>query len=355
MADPSKTEKATAKRRRDERKKGNIFMSSDAVSIAVLVTGVAILYATGGAIATNVYEFFVYSFSLTATVGTNNELQNLSEFFSRFLYTFAISAGPLFLICVVVAIAATFFQTRMLVTFDVIKPKFSKINPIEGFKKLFSSKAVVDALKGLLKIGILLYLIFSYLFDEMSMFDRFFFTDVRSSVDHIVSMVFGLIVQISIAYIVLAGFDVIYQKWHYENSIKMSKQEVKDEFKQLEGDPKIKSKIKQTQRRMAMSRMMQQVPKADVIIKNPTHYAVALRYKANKDNAPVILAMGMDEVAQRILRVGAENNVEIVENRPLARALYATGELFKEIPPDLYNAVAEVLVYIYKLKGKLKK
>ncbi len=134
----------------------------------------------------------------------------------------------------------------------------------------------------------------------------------------------------------------------------MTKQEVKDEYKQIEGDPKVKKRIKSAQFKMAQSRMMQQVPKADVIIKNPTHYAVALRYKAEKDNAPIILAMGMDELALRILSVAQDNNIEVVENRPLAQALFKTGTLYKEIPHDLYNAVAEVLVYIYKLKTKKK-
>ncbi len=354
MADPSKTEKATGKRRRDERRKGNIFMSKDATSIAVLVAGIAMLYFTGGTIVTTIYEYIVYTMSLAANVGVGETAHNFRELFTKFIVTFIVAAAPMLLTCVLIGVSVTMYQTKMLVSPEIIKPKFSKLNPISGFKNLFSMKSVVEAVKGLLKIGILLFLIYDYLLSIYDVFDSYLFTDIRSSMQHIISCIFALVIRISMAYIALAALDIIYQKWHYENSIKMTKQEVKDEHKQLEGDPKIKAKIKQKQRQMALSRMMQQVPKADVIIRNPTHYAVALRYKADKDNAPIILAMGVDEIAQRIIRLAGENNVEVVENRPLARALYAAGVLYKEIPQDLYNAVAEVLVYIYKLKGKIK-
>ena len=160
---------------------------------------------------------------------------------------------------------------------------------------------------------------------------------------------FQLVIQIAVAYIVLAGADIFYQWWDYERQIKMSKQEIKEEYKQTEGDPQIKGKIKEMQRKMAQSRMMQQVPNADVVIRNPTHFAVALRYRAEKDNAPVVLAKGQDELAARIVRTAQEHKVAVIENVPLARALYATTEINQEIPPELYNAVAEVLVYLYRL------
>ena len=154
---------------------------------------------------------------------------------------------------------------------------------------------------------------------------------------------------------VLAGADIFYQWWDYERKIKMSKQEVKEEFKQMEGDPQIKGKIRQIQRQMAQARMMQQVPKADVVIRNPTHFAVALRYHPDQDNAPVVLAKGQDLVAARIVRTAQESGVTVIENVPLARALYANAELNREIPPELYNAVAEVLVYLYRLDAGMKK
>ena len=163
--------------------------------------------------------------------------------------------------------------------------------------------------------------------------------------DGIMTMIF----QIIITFAALAAADYLYPWWEYERQLRMSKQEIKDEYKQLEGDPQITGKMKERQRQMAQSRMMQQVPQADVVIRNPTHYAVALRYRPEIDNAPIVLALGMDELALRIVRVAEEHKVAVIENVPLARALYAGAELNREIPPEFYGAVAEVLVYIFRL------
>ena len=163
-----------------------------------------------------------------------------------------------------------------------------------------------------------------------------------------------MVVQISIAFVVLAGADIFYQWWEYERQLRMSKQEIKEEFKQMEGDPQVKGRIKELQRKMAQSRMMQQVPGADVVIRNPTHYAVALRYHADSDQAPVVLAKGQDLIAARIVQIAEEHKVAVIENVPLARALYASTEVNREIPPEFYNAVAEVLVYLYRLNGTMK-
>ncbi|MEG0780057.1 MAG: EscU/YscU/HrcU family type III secretion system export apparatus switch protein, partial [Oscillospiraceae bacterium] len=165
---------------------------------------------------------------------------------------------------------------------------------------------------------------------------------------------FSMVMQIALAFTALAAFDFGYQWWEYERQLKMSKQEIKEEYKQMEGDPQVKGKIKDIQRKMAQSRMMQQVPDADVIIRNPTHFAVALRYKQERDPAPVVLAKGQDELAQRIVQVAEEHHILTVENVPLARALYATAEIGQEIPPELYGEVAEVLVYLYRVDKKEK-
>ena len=158
--------------------------------------------------------------------------------------------------------------------------------------------------------------------------------------------------SVIIAFVAVAAADFLYQWWEYERSLRMSKQEIKEEYKQTEGDPQIKGKIKEMQRRRAMSRMMQQVPQADVVIRNPTHFAVALRYKPDSDSAPVVMAKGQDEVALRIVKVAEEHGVAVIENVPLARSLFAEAELNQEIPPQLYGAVAEVLVYVFHLNEK---
>ena len=249
--------------------------------------------------------------------------------------------------------AATFFQTKLLVSGEALKPKFSRINPLQGIKRLFSLRSVIEALKGILKITVLLFLIYQFLVGIVDTFTKYLHTDLAVACAHLVDEGFQMVMQIAIAFVVLAGADVFYQWWDYERQIRMSKQEIKEEFKQTEGDPKIKGKIKETQRKMAQSRMRQQVPKADVVIRNPTHFAVALRYQPDRDPAPIVLAKGQDELAARIVRTAEEHKVAVVENVPLARALYASTDLNQVIPPELYNAVAEVLVYLYRMDQKI--
>ena len=183
---------------------------------------------------------------------------------------------------------------------------------------------------------------------------KYLYVDLKASASHLFSQGMGMIIKIGIAFIALAALDFMYQWWDYERGLRMSKQEIKEEYKQTEGDPQIKGKIKEMQRKRAQSRMMQQVPKADVVIRNPTHYAVALRYHPDEDAAPIVLAKGVDELALRIVRVAEEHHVPAIENVPLARALYADTELGQEIPPELYNPVAEVMVYIFRLNENHK-
>ncbi len=350
MADDSKTEKATPKKRQDERKKGNVFLSKDAVSVATFIAaliGLRLMFFSGAA---QVGRFFRYTFALIG----DREV----EFFPPGLFMNAISvvarvAGPIAGLVILAGVAATFAQTRFLVAPELLKPKFDKINPIAGFKRLFSLKSVIEALKGLLKIAILLYFIYSSLRDLVEVSQAYLYADVNGSCRHLFEAVCSMLIKVTVAFIILAALDFLYQRWDYEKQMRMTKEEVKEEYKQTEGDPKVKSRIREVQRRMAQSRMMQQVPQADVIVRNPTHFAVALRYHPGEDDAPVVLAKGQDLVAARIVQVAEEHKITVIENVPLARALYANAELNRQIPPDLYEAVAEVMVYLYKL-GKLK-
>lgn len=352
MADSQKTEKATPKRRRDERKKGNIFFSNDAVSVVVLLVGLSVFFLTLTGAVSVIEQFFRLCISMTQLQQESPTAGDLSKLLVQLLWTFVRAAGPLMAATVVAGIAATFFQTKMLVSGESLRPKFSRINPIQGFTRLFSLRSVIEALKGLLKITILLYIIYQFLAGVVDLFTKYLFTDLTAACAHLMDLAFQMSMQIAVAYVVLAAADVFYQWWDYERQIRMSKQEIKEEFKQTEGDPQIKGKIKEQQRKMAQSRMMQKVPQADVVIRNPTHFAVALRYKEDQDRAPVVLAKGQDSVALRIVQVAEENNVAVVENVPLARALYSSTDLNQEIPPELYSAVAEVLVYLYQLGKK---
>lgn len=349
MADSQKTEKATPKRRRDERKKGNIFFSNDAVSVVVLIAGLATLFLSVGSMADNLGQFLRSCISLVRLSQGTDAVGDLRQLLPELLWSFVLTVGPILLVPTVAGIAATFFQTKLLVTGESLRPKFSRINPLQGIKRLFSLRSLIEALKGLLKITVLLYIIYNFLAGTVELFTKYLFTDLVTACSHLAGLAFQMSMQIAVAYVVLAAADVFYQWMDYERQLRMSKQEIKEEFKQIEGDPQVKGRIKEIQRKMAQSRMMQKVPQADVVVRNPTHFAVALRYKPDRDRAPVVLAKGQDQIALRIVQKAEESGVAVVENVPLARALYASAELGQEIPPELYGAVAEVLVYLYQL------
>ena len=351
MAGESKTEKATPKKRRDERKKGNVMMSKDVVAVATLIGTLVMLRMMGGLVTEQADNMFQTCFGYIAGVKPADMpgiLRQLAYFCVR---TVAIVAGPFLLVTAVLAVVATFAQTRLLVSTESLKPKFNRISPLQGFKRLFSLRSVVEALKGLLKIAILLYLIYDYFQEATLTFVRFLDMEIGAACSVLMEDILSLIFRVVIAFTALAGADYLYQWWDYERQLKMSKQEVKEEYKQTEGDPQVKGKIKQIQRQRAQQRMMQQVPGADVVIRNPTHFAVALRYKPDRDDAPVVVAKGLDELAQRIVSVAEENGVAVIENVPLARSLYADAPLDQMIPMEFYGPVAEVLVYVLKLDG----
>jgi flagellar biosynthetic protein FlhB len=230
-------------------------------------------------------------------------------------------------------------------------PSLDKINPITGFGRLFSKRSLVELVKSLVKIFIIGYFIYRFMMKHTLQIPGLINAELIDSLQLTASLILDLVYQISAVMMVLAAFDYFYQWWAQKESMKMSKDDIKQEYKQMEGDPQIKGKIKQKQREMSMRRMMQEVPKADVIVTNPTHFAVALKYDQAM-LAPVIVAKGQDLLAQRIKEIAKENSVVIVENKILARALYAAVEIDQPVPPELYQAVAEVLAYVYKLKKR---
>ncbi len=321
-------------------------MSKDAVSVATLVGSVMMLRLTFSPAVEQIAQFTRYCI----TLAKDRTIVALpKEVLMQSIMLLARVAGPLLAITVFLAVGVTMAQTRMLVAFESIKPKFDKINPINGFKNLFSLKSLVEVLKNILKISILLYIIYTSLRDIMAVSERYMYADLIGACGHICTSIFQMLLKVILAFIVLAAADYLYQFWDFERQMKMTKQEVKEEYKQTEGDPQIKGRIKQVQRQMAQQRMMQNVPGSDVVIRNPTHVAVALRYHPGEDAAPIVLAKGLDFLALRIVEVAEQNDVVTIENRPLARALYAQTELNQEIPPSLYEAVADVMVYLYKL------
>ncbi len=349
----SKTEKATPKKRRDQRSQGNVLQSKDVATVVTLFGSFYILKILFPGIYRVMRNFMIrfIGFAGTLTDTGDGTVYNLSM---MFMGTAARLVIPLLLICMVLGILGTGVQTKFLFTTKVFQFKFDRLNPIAGIKRLFSLNNLVELLKSILKVVILISVVYSMLKKDMVNAMRTMDMNLLDSAAFMLKMIMDLVIRICMVFVVIAGLDYMYQWWNYERKLKMTKQEVKEEYKQTEGDPKIKSKIRSIQQQRARERMMQAVPKADVVIRNPTHFAVALKYEEGSYNAPVVVAKGQDELALRIVRVAEENKVTVVENRPLARALYASTDLNQEILQEHYAAVAEVLVYVYRLNNKLE-
>ena len=346
-----KTEKATPKKRQDQRKEGNIFQSKEVViaaSLIVCFTAFRFLYNFIESTLKDLIKWFI------GLVGTANEFRedDLPQMFIRALTSFALAALPMLFIAGIIAIIAGVAQTKGLVTFKSLKPKFSRLNPLSGMKNILSLKGLIELLKSIIKITILFVIIYLSLQDEITTLPKMIDMSVEESVPAIGGMIWDVSIKVMIAFAFVAGFDYMYQRWEYEKKLRMTKQEVKEEYKMTEGDPKIKGQIKQKQQQMSRQRMMQAVPEADVVIRNPTHYAVALKYVSNKNKAPMVIAKGEDSLALRIIEVAMDNDVPVITNKPLARALYAEVDLDTEIPMEFYNPVAEVLAYVYRMKEK---
>jgi len=343
-----KTEKPTAKRRSDQRKEGNVFQSKEVIIAATLIATFAslrFLYP----LTENILSDSMRSF--LSLVGTMDSIKK-SDMYSIFIdgiISVAIGTGPIILIAAVIAVIAAIAQTRGLVSFKSIRPKFSRMNPLNGIKNLFSLKGIIELLKSIIKIVVLFAVIYLTLKDELTKFPKLMDMDIAGVTSAVGGIIWNISFKVIIAFVVVAAFDYMYQRWDYEKKLKMTKQEVKEEYKMTEGDPKVKGKIKSKQQQMSRQRMMQAVPEADVVIRNPTHFAVALKYDHEKNNAPVIVAKGEDYMALKIIEIAEEHDIPILENKPLARALYSEVDLDREIPSEFYAPVAEVLASVYSL------
>lgn len=346
-----KTEKATPKKRKDQRKEGNVFQSKDVVTIVSLLGSFCCLQLLFPMIYRTLRDCLVRFIGYAGTVEELGQGDMPKLGFEAGLVVVK-GALPILMIGCALAILATGIQTRFLFTSKAFKPKFSNLNPLNGIKNMFSLKSLVELLKGIVKIILLGVILFNLLKGELFRLTNTMYMDLSVSTVYVLKKIMTLVLQVCMYFAAVAALDYFYQWWSYEKKLKMSKDEVKEEYKQLEGNPEIKGRIKDVQRQRARSRMMQAVPEADVIIRNPTHYAVALKYDPNRDNAPHLIAKGQDELALRIVKVAEENDVTVIENKPLARGIYASTPLNAEIPGEYYGVVAEILVQVYKLKNK---
>lgn len=350
MAGEEKTEKATPKKREDQRKEGNVLQSKEIVTAASVLGIFASVRLLAGFIMKNLLSYTARVYEQSGTYVLNAD--NLYPIIINMMTVFVMAVGPVCAIAVLLGIIPTVAQTRGLFTMKALKPKFSRLNPLQGIKKMFSLQAVVGIVKGLIEVIIIGWLIYNEISKRLPKILSLMDVGLMQGLAYIGLSVFDLIMLICIVLVFVAAADFLFQWWQFEKNIKMSKQEVKEEYKQMEGDPQVKSKIKQRQQQMAQQRMMQDVPSADVIVRNPTHYAVALRYDQDKNRAPQVIAKGKDYLALKIVEIAEQNDIYCMEDPPLARALYAQVDLGREIPYELYDAVAEVLTVVYREKNK---
>ena len=344
-----RTEPATPKKRRKEREEGRVAKSQDLGAAVVILTGLFALMVFGR---------YMFSFVLSFTrqvIGFMGEKTLLQDGWFSLLEAETVPASilpwiPLGIAASLGALLVTVSQVGFTLTAKPLAPKMDRFNPVSGLKKVISLRSLVEMVKGLLKAGLFALVIYFSLRKDTPEMVQAIRLPLEHAIPILLKKLMNLSFRLAFLLLVIAVFDYVYQKWEFERSIKMSKQELKEEYKQMEGDPQIRSKIRQKQREMARSRMMSSVPKADVVITNPTRLAVALEYDREIMEAPVVTALGSGYLAGRIREIAAENGIPLVENKPLARALFETLEPGDTVPEELYKAVAEVLAFVYKMK-----
>ena len=349
-----KTEEPTPKKLTDARKEGQVARSNEFTTSVELVAFFLALKIFIGFMGNKFIESF-RSFFQYFEKAVDGEFTALTAegILRSFVGKILITSLPLLAVAVVVSFAVVLYQVKWTVSAKPLKPKLSKINPITGFKKMFSLEKLVSLGIEVIKIIVIGYVAYSTLKNKWNTLLILYDMDLYQGMALIGDLVLDLGLKISLIYLLIGLADYIYQKIKFKKEMRMTKEEVKEEFKQTEGDPQVKRKIRSKMMEVSRRRMMQQVPEADVVITNPTHLAVAIKYDKDVADAPVLLAKGADYLALKIKEIAKEHNIEIVENKPLARMLYYNVEIGAEIPPELYQMTAEVLAYVYKLKGKI--
>jgi len=346
--DQEKTERATPKKREEARKKGQVAKSREIASVAVLLG--CLVFFWFGSLGMVEKMMALARWLITQSAQFNVDCNNIQGLSIGLAYKVSALLSPLFLTAFSVALLANYLQVGFVLSSESVQPKLSKIDPIKGFQKLFSIKSLVEMVKNIFKISIVCFIVYVIIRGEIENFILLMDQSVWGILIYIARVAFKIILMVCLALIILAVLDYIYQKWEFEKNLKMTKQEVKDESKQTEGDPFVKARIRRLQRDMARKRMMANVPKADVVITNPTHLAVALRYDQAGMFAPKVVAKGAGFIAENIKDIARKNNVLIVDNKPLARVLYKSVDVDEMIPANLYKAVAEVLAFVYSRK-----
>lgn len=352
-----KTEPATPKKLEDARKDGKVAKSKEMNNAITLLGLFVVLRVFLGNMGQQFLNLFDVIYNQLGAFSTMYEgampFATVQMIFRMVMLDILKLLFPFLVVSFLIAFIVDLVQVKWKPTGKPLQPKFSKMNPLNGIKRIFSSQSLVELLKSILKIAVIGIVVYTYMRGKANNLFILYDLTLYQAVGLVGSMVMDLGIRISAFYLVIAFLDLAYQKWKFNDDMKMTKQEVKDEYKNQEGDPQIKGQQKARMREASRRRMMQKLPEADVVITNPTHYAVAVKYDPDSMDAPYVIAKGADYMAQKIKEVARENSIEIVENKPLARMLYANVDVDQAVPPELYQAVAEVLAFVYHLQGKI--
>ena len=350
-----KTEPATSKKLNDARSEGQVCKSRELDQALALVGLFLTLKVFVSSMGSTFMEVFSDIYNKIPDTESATELSTVAVM-SYMQHAALLSlklAGPFFAVGFVIAFVSNLVQVKWKVSTKPLKPKPDKFNPINGFKRMFSKDSLFELVKSIVKIIMISIIAYTSIRSHVQEIMLLYHITLNQAIAQIGSIVIDVGLKIAIVYCVVGAVDYLYQKHKFNEDMKMTKQEVKDEMKNTEGDPQIKGKQRQRMQEASRRRMMQDVPQADVVITNPTHYAVALKYDAGTGTAPILVAKGADLIAQRIKEIARENKVEIVENKPLARMIYTNVEVGREIPPELYQAVAEILAAVYRAHNRV--
>ncbi len=345
--DSERTEEATPRRREEARKKGDVAKSREIPAVFLILFSLLYFYLARSYYLKTFDEMFRYFFRFAAYKELDYRIYlSAVSFTARLLL-------PLFLLLVAVSVFSYVVQFGFLFTAEPLVPKLDKLNPVKGIANLFSKRALVELLKAVFKVVVIFYIAYSFIKAQVAQVDFIYQLEPSIYFTTLSRTSAVLIFKIAVVFVFLSLLDYAFQKWEYEQNLKMTKQEVKEELKQQEGDPLVKSRIRRIQREMARKRMMQEVPKADVVITNPVEIAVALKYDEKSMQAPKVVAKGAGVLAAKIKEIARRHGVPIVENRALARMLYKMVDVGEEIPESLYKAVAEVLAFVYRQRERV--
>jgi len=348
--DQEKTEQPSARRREQARKEGNFATSKEISSFFSILGAVVVLYFSGVWIFMGIADFMKTSFF---SFGPELTVQSALALFNRVTGKLLLLILPAMAVPVFGAISYV-LQNGLNFTGKPMTPDLNKINPLEGVKRLFSLNSLAELVKSILKLTIITYVVYGTVKAEWPRLPFLMDMQLTGALAYIGTIAFRIMAKTVWVLALIAGVDYLYQRWSFEKGLRMSKDELKEEAKETEGDPHVRARIKSIQREMARKRMMQDVPTADVVVTNPTHLSIAIKYDRSKADAPMVVAKGAGHLAMKIRELATENNVPLVENKPLARHLYKHTEVGMQIPVEVYKAVAEVLAYVYRLKGKFR-